>query len=84
MRSKKVQTSKLCFLLYPISKALSVIYLFVQNNQLGILRSSVRIFTAAPLFKETKYSISWDEVGFSVVSYTAVFVNCYWNIHRVA
>jgi hypothetical protein len=45
-------------LLDPVSKALSVLDLFVQNKQLGILHLSVRMFKAAPLFKETKYGIS--------------------------
>jgi len=58
--------------------------LCVKNNQLGILHSSVGMFTEAPLFKETKYGVLWDEVGFSVPSYTAGCVNCYWNIHRIA
>jgi hypothetical protein len=39
--------------------------LCVKNNQLGILHSSVRMFTAATLFTETKYSISWNEEGFA-------------------
>jgi hypothetical protein len=45
-------------ILDPVSKALSVMDLFVQNKQLGILHSSVRVFKAAPLFKEIKYNMS--------------------------
>jgi hypothetical protein len=45
-------------ILDPASKALSVMDLFVQNKQLGIVHPSVRMFKAAPLFKETKYGIS--------------------------
>jgi hypothetical protein len=45
-------------ILDPVSKALSVTDLFVQNKQLGILHSGVRKLKAAPLFKEIKYGIS--------------------------
>jgi hypothetical protein len=45
-------------ILDPVSKALSVMDLFVQNKQLAILHSSAGMFTAAPLFKGTKYGIS--------------------------